>query len=260
MNSRDLREIDGQRRLRGALRVAFDRTPELQPPVDFGARLRNQLHKTSRQPPAASAFPWQGVAAGIALAASLAGGIFLNRTMPSADALARDAIGDHWNCALKFRLIRRPVPLEEASRRFDGAFRLLLSVPPDHFSTPGGPARVVDRHSCGYGSRRFGHVVIQYRDRVVSLLVTDGADEPGGAVPHQIGRSINGLSVVSVNGSRHAVLLVSDLDRTELTELSESVSLPLAKRLEDPGPDRSTPVAWLITEPAQNSASRGVVD
>jgi len=247
-------EIDGRRRLRGALRAAFNGSSDLQPPMGFEARLRNQLRNASLEAPAVSAFPWLGVAAGIALAAALAGGIFLNRSMAPAEALARDAIGDHWYCALKFRLIRRPVPLEDAAKRFDSAFRVLLNVPPDDVSMPGGPARVVDRHSCGYGGRRFGHVVIQYRGRVVSLLVTARADEPGGAAPHVIGRPLNGLSVVSVNGSRHAVLLVSDLGRTELTELSESVSLPLAQRLEDPGPDRSAPVAWLIADPV---ASRG---
>jgi hypothetical protein len=253
-------EIEGRRRLRSALRVAINRTPELQPPADFGARLRSRLHNTSDEPPAISAFPWLGVAAGIALAASLAGGIFLNRTMPPADALARDAIGDHWNCALKFRLIRRPVPLEEASKRFDGAFRVLLSVPPDDFSTPGGPARVVERHSCAYGARRFGHVVMQYRGRVVSLLVTVNAPraespvEPDDPVPHLIGRPMNRLSVVSVTGSRHAVLLVSDLGSTELTQLSEFVSLPLTQRLEDFNPNRSTPVAFLIAQPSPGPA------
>ena len=252
-------EIEGRRRLRGALRIAFNRTPELQPPVDFGARLRERLPKTvAKEHHFFSAFPrqWVGVAAGVALAVALAGGIFQNRSMLPADTLARDAIGDHWNCALKFRLIRRPVPLEEAAKRFDSAFRLLLNAPPDDISTPGGPARVVERHSCAYGARRFGHVVMQYRGRVVSLLMTVNAPraerpvEPDNPVPHLIGRPMNGLSVVSVTGSRHAVLLVSDLGSTELTQLSEFVSLPLTQRLEDFNPNHSTPVAFLIARPS----------
>jgi hypothetical protein len=43
---------------------------------------------------------------------------------------------------------------------------------------------------------------------------------------------MNGLSVVSVNGTHHAILLVGDLSTAELAQLSRSVSMPLARRLE----------------------------
>jgi len=43
---------------------------------------------------------------------------------------------------------------------------------------------------------------------------------------------MNGLSVVSVTDSNHAILLVSDLDSTDLAQLSRAVSVPLAGRLE----------------------------
>jgi hypothetical protein len=65
---------------------------------------------------------------------------------------------------------------------------------------------------------------------------------------------MNGLSVVSVNGSRHAIMLVSDLDRTELTQLAGIVSLPLAERLADVTPDRTNPTAWLFARPVQEMA------
>jgi hypothetical protein len=149
--------------------------------------------------------------------------------------LAHDAVGDHQNCAVKYRLARKPIPLEEAARQFDSAYRLLLTAPPDEISTSAGTARVTERHSCVYGAHRFGHIIMEYRGRVVSLLMT-ADDETGSAgrdaIPHVIGRPMNGLSVVSVNGTRHAILLVSDLDSGELAQLSESVSVPLARRLE----------------------------
>jgi hypothetical protein len=158
-------------------------------------------------------------------------------TPSPSDALARDAIGDHRACALKFRLVRHPMPLEEAAERFDRAFRLLMTAPPDDMSTPDGAGRVVDRHSCVYAARRFGHVVFRYEGHVVSLLVTaDTAANEAAAgrvetAPHLIGRPMNGLSVMSVNGSRHAVLLVSDLGTAELTRLSGAVAAPLAEDL-----------------------------
>jgi len=236
-------EIDARRRLRTALRTSFDRATELQPPVGFADRLRDQLREASVHRHRRSTFPrWFALAAGVVLATALAAAVVLNRSMAPADAMARDAIGDHRNCALKYRLVRTPVPLEEAAQRFDSAYRLLLSAPPDDMSTPGGLVRVIDRHSCAYGARRFGHVVMQYRDRVVSLLVTakDGATgvESGDAIPQVIGRPMDGLSVVAVNGTRHAILLVGDLGGTELTQLSRIVSLPLAERVGSLVPDR----------------------
>ena len=146
--------------------------------------------------------------------------------------------------------------LEEAAQRFDGAYRVLLNAPPDDIPTPDGPARVVERHSCAYGMHRFGHVVLKYRGRVVSLLVTedDRATIAAEAIPHVIGRPMDGLSVVSVNGSRHAVMLVSDLKSSELTQLARIVSLPLAQRLADASADRANTTAWLLTPPVQIQA------
>jgi hypothetical protein len=232
-------EIDARRTLRRTLRAAFDRAPDLQPRREFLERLREDLRDAAARDHRSVFSPrWFAIAAGLMLAAVVGGAVLTKRptATQSSDALAQDAIGDHQNCALKFRLARTPIPLEEAAQQFDSAFRLLLTAPPDDVSTPRGDARVVERHSCEYGARRFGHVVLQYQGHVVSLLVianeeSTSAVETAPAVPHLIGRPMNGLSVVSVNGSRHAVLLVSDLESAELTQLSQAVSLPLAQRL-----------------------------
>ena len=241
-------EIDDRRRMRRALQAAFDRAPGLRPTADFGIRLGNQLRKAAEdeRPRRDVQSRWFALAAGVLLAAGLAGFVVVNRALTPVDALARDARGDHWYCALKNRIIRTPVPLEEAAARFDSAYLRLLSAPPDDISTPAGPARVVDRHSCAYGTRRFGHVILNYRGRVVSLLVTANDDDATGAslpdesTTHVHGRPVNGLSVVSVRGTRHAILLVGDLDEHELTQLSRLVSVPLARQLEESAnlPDR----------------------
>lgn len=254
-------EFDARRRLRGALRTAFNRAPELQPAGEFADRLRDQLRQAAVHGHRSWTFPgrWFALAAGLVLAAGMTATILLNRSPGLADALARDAIGDHRNCALKYRLVRMPVPLEEAAQRFDSAYRLLLSAPPDDISTPNGPANVVERHSCAYGARRFGHVILQYRGRVVSLLMTanggaTGAAEGADAIPHVIARPMDGLSVVFVNGSRHAIVLVSDLGSGELTRLSQIVSLPLVQRLGSVMPNRSTQTAFLTAQPFEGLA------
>ena len=241
MTGPDLREIESQR-LRTALRAAFDRDPELQPTAEFTNRLRGELSKAaSRRPPGSlRSVRWLAAAAGFVIVVGATAAIFLNGPADPYDVLAQDAIGDHRNCALKFRLHRMPVPLDEAAARFDSAYRVLLSAPPEEIDTPDGPVRVIERHSCAFGERRFGHVIMEYRGRVVSLLVTRNDDalsagEIASAVPQVIGRSTYGLSVVSVRGTRHAVLLVGDLDHKALTQLAGIVSMPLLQQL-DSGP------------------------
>ncbi len=243
-------EIDARRRLRGALRDAFHRAPELQPSAAFRERMRDQLHAAARQRPRPWSFSyrWLALAAGIVLAVSAAI-VVMQRSVTPTEALARDAVGDHQNCALNYRLVKRPVPLEQAAQQFDSAYRVLLSAPADDIATPDGVARVTERHSCAYGGRRFGHIIMKYRGRVVSLLLTanDGGTANSGqdAIPHLVGRPMNGLSVVSVNGTHHAILLVSDLQAADLSQLSRAVSVPLMRRVDDLVSD-STPVTLRI--------------
>jgi hypothetical protein len=252
-------DIDARRRLRGALRDAFNRAPELQPSVDFQDRLRDQLRDVSADGVRSWSLSrrWLALAAGVVLAVGVAGLVFMKRSVVSTEALTRDAVGDHQNCALKYRLVRMPVPLEEAAQEFDSAYRLLLNAPPDEIFTPDGVARVTERHSCAYGGRRFGHVIMEFRGRVVSLLMTtnDGGTGDAGpdAIPHLIGRPMDGLSVVSVNGTHHAILLVSDLGSTELAQLSGAVSVPLARRLEvNLMPDRGSVASLQFERPFQS--------
>ena len=255
-------EIDARRRLRGALRTAFNRAPELQPAGDFPDHLRDQLRQASVHRRRAWTFSgrWLALAASLILAAGVTAAIVLNRSPVPAAMLAGDAIGDHRSCALKNRLVRMPVPLEEAALRFDSAYRLLLSAPSDDISTPDGPVHVVERHSCAYGAHRFGHVILEYRGRVVSLLLTANrrgttAADAAAAIPQVIGRPMDGLSVVSVNGSRHAVMLVGDLGNNELTRLAGIVSVPLVQRLAGVASDRTEQAAWRFAQPIQELTS-----
>lgn len=74
---------------------------------------------------------------------------------------------------------------------------------------------------------------MEYHGRVVSLLMTAKDEEAHGAetdaIPHLIGRPMNGLSVMSVDGAHHAILLVGDLNSTDLAQVAKAVSMPLAQ-------------------------------
>jgi hypothetical protein len=230
-------DLDGASRLRAALRDAFDRSPDLEPPANLTAKLRARLEEEAdpRRSTGISRRSWLGLAAGLVLTIGLTGRLITDRAAASAEALARDAIGDHRNCALKYRLARTPVPLPEAAARFDTAYRLLMTAPPDEVPAPGGAIHVLERHACAYDGRRFGHVIMQYRGHVVSLLMTAGSTAAGsqgdGTIAHAIGQPVNGLSVVSMTRSGRSILLVGDLEHDELTELSRIVAEPLAQRL-----------------------------
>jgi hypothetical protein len=249
-------DIESGRQLRDAVRAAFNRAPGLRPSNEFRERLRKQLRDDATKRGRFAGLSWRrlAIAAGIMLAAGLSVAVLLERSSASDDAQAHDAIGDHRNCALHYRLVRHPVPLEEAAQRFDDAYRVLMAAPPDQISTPGGLVHVLERHSCEYGAHRYGHVVLRYRDRVVSLLVTTTgtrAARSSVTIPRVIGRPLEGLSVVAVNGTRHAVMLVGDLDPRELTQLAGIVSLPLVQQLAGGQPDPSTMTASLFVHPLQ---------
>jgi hypothetical protein len=232
-------EMAVRRQLRGSLKAAFDRAADLQAAPDFAERLREQIRAAAADAGRDRPFSrrWLMLAASVVLTAGVAGAVFMTRSTAPLDALARDAIADHWSCGLKNRPLGTRVSLEEAAQRFDRAYRLLVKAPPDEISTPNGPARVVDRHSCAYGPRRFGHVILHYRQHVVSLLVTADDEGLGGVAlppdldPHLRGEPVNGLSVASIRGAHHAILLVSDLEGPELTQLSTTVSVPLVDQL-----------------------------
>ena len=64
---------------------------------------------------------------------------------------------------------------------------------------------------------------------------------------------MNGLTVVSVDGAHHVIVLVSDLNSAELTRLAQAVSLPLAQRLEvSLGRDEGSFASLQFADPLQS--------
>jgi anti-sigma factor RsiW len=230
-------ELNERRRVRSALRAAFHDAADLEAAPDFAARLRDHVREQGESDRergrAASRRSWMAVAACLVLAIGATGVVMRHQADPLANALAQDAIGDHRNCALKYRAVKMSVPLPEASTTVDSAYRVLISAPPNEIATPGGLVRVVDRHACAYDSRRFGHVIMQYRGHVVSLLLTAGGagTAAGDSIPRPIGQPTSGLSVVSVTAADRSILLVGDVGSSELTKLSTIIATPLARRL-----------------------------
>jgi hypothetical protein len=144
--------------------------------------------------------------------------------------LSEAAAGDHRDCAIKFRLAEDPIDLEEAGHKYDRAYINLTSVVKTRSADASGQFEFIESHSCVFKGRRFAHLVIRHRGRVVSLVVAErgqeelaaGATGSGQATPSDEARrqviacSRSGEFQVSCfETARHAIFVVSDLSEAE---------------------------------------------
>ena len=230
-------EMESRRALRAAIHRAFTNARSLGMRDGFRdgtvSRLRAiAFPKTRRQFFAV----WRYIAAAVVLVALTGVGLFLLSSRAS--AAARDAAGDHRDCAILMRLGEKPISLEDAAARYDASFRLLQNTPADELTTPAGLVRVVRRHSCQFHGRRFAHIILQIRGQIVSLLVT-GEDaqkiksvSDADAQPHlEWLPTINGFNVVSFKTPEHVAFLVSSLDKQELGQMAQVLADPVYRRL-----------------------------
>ena len=233
-------DLAARRALRAAVRRAFHNARNLDPSPEFIGRLRTTLQEAALKVPARRKIrfqTWWALAATVLLVAALGLAYRGRDWITATGALARAAVGDHLNCALHFRLAEKPITLEDAARRYDVAYRVLESLPPNEVTTVAGTAHVLERHSCVYAGRRFAHVVLDYGGTRVSLLVTagDGSAQlalPAEMLPHvtSAGR-VDDMSVVSFRTSRHMVFVVGDVAQADLVKLADAVSGPLYRGL-----------------------------
>ena len=227
-------DIAGRRAMRAGLRSAFSGAEELRPRPDYATELLARLRPS--QPAIVIPQPaievsrrsvlqsWWALAAGLALAAG--GGLFVRQSSSRSRLalLARAASGDHQNCAVKFNLAERPIPLEEAGRRYGAPYAALATFEPPAVD---GSLDLLERHSCVYQGRRYGHVVFRYRGALTSLLVTDGTPP---ATP-ELEPSDSGTAVASLPAGRFLGFVVADLDRPTVLRLAQTLAEPLSQHL-----------------------------
>lgn len=269
------RELAARRALRDKLRASFARAPELRMRDEFGEQLRASLRARALGDtirPGARRRAWLAIAATVVVAVFLglagarlrqhaAAGLAGNgavrshdragdtagspatragantATGASAAEYVRLAVGDHQNCAVKFALPEDPIDLDEAGHKYDNAYVDLRGAVAAALKDSPDSIKLLEAHSCVFEGRRFGHVVLRYRDHIVSLQVT-GAARPGagdasaGDAGRASARSEQGVMSCSRSGgysvscfetARHAVYVVSDL--------SEAKNLSIARDL-----------------------------
>ena len=152
------------------------------------------------------------------------------------------ALGDHLNCAVRFRLPAGPINIDQAGKQYDRVYIKLAKAVAPQKTALSGALRLVEAHSCVFEGHRFGHFVFKYGDHLVSLLVTgmgspnstnnkdfDASITSGVDLKEQVTRSflIDGYRVSWFRTARHAVFIISDLPEAQNLAVARYLS-PLA--------------------------------
>ena len=246
-------ELTERRELRSRVKAAFVADSSLQPHNEFVARLSSDLRHTARQHEGRR--PWWRLGALTAglIALLAAGGLAwrasAERSWLTIDyaaqeravrQIARDAAGDHRDCALHFRLSEAPISLEDASHRYGDVYRALATA-----ITPGRddaqqPFEVVESHSCVYKGRRVAHIVLRSRGKLVSVViaergpasVTTGnqAQIAGNAGVVSL-RAVDGFNSAFFTARHHIVFVVSALNEYENLAIAKAIAPSLSRTL-----------------------------
>jgi hypothetical protein len=228
------RELGARRQLRSTLRASFAHADALKIRDEFADNLKVRLRavalrETKRPVPRLA---WLAMAACLVLA--LGFGLRMILRQPDGEQAAvraamaeigRSAAGDHANCAVKFRLLEKPIPLEEAGLKYDRAYLNLSEVVNSRLTELSGDIQLVESHSCVFNGRRFAHLVLRDHGSLVSLLVTElSTPILGQGTKHSLGDGsqqvfacpeFEGYQVACFKTASHAIFLVSDLAEVE---------------------------------------------
>jgi anti-sigma factor RsiW len=221
-------EIESRRRLRTAIRGAFERAPDLRPSPEFLASIGQRVREQGeRRRPTHTRRNMLAIAASLLLVSGVG---FGGRAWLGASrfaGLVRAAAGDHQNCAIRFTLKEQPISLEEAAQRFDPAYGSLVAVAPAPARLAHGELTVLERHACVFDGRRFAHIVLRYRGNLVSVLV---APDRLARVPHEL-ESLDATRVASFRVGRFAAFVVSPSSDEETREIADAFLGPLTNAL-----------------------------
>lgn len=156
--------------------------------------------------------------------------------------MTREAVGDHENCALHFRLREKPILLEEAAEKYDKFNKDLdktiaaavqnVALTENESGKSAGKIEFLDAHSCIYNRRRFAHVILRRGDKKISVLVAD-TDLPANANGDQIAAQSEGaMQTASFRAAQHAVFVVSDLSERENMLVAQAISPAVRRHIE----------------------------
>ncbi len=272
-------EFAARRELRARVRSAVKNSPETQINPAFAARLQTNLRAAALERPTVwekirvgEFFNPKALAfAASLLIVALAGALWLSRSSSNETTIAennqsnqaseipspaespivevvraawqqltREAVGDHKNCALDFRLEEEPITLKQAAEKYGKYNRDLDKTVAASLNEifaekqTGGTAdkiQIYEAHSCVFQGKRFAHVILLYRNRRISVLVTE-ADLPGAGDGEIFSEANGGMLVARFRTARHAVFVVSNLTATENVNIAQKLSPAVRRHIE----------------------------
>lgn len=148
------------------------------------------------------------------------------------------AVGDHENCAVKYNLKEDPITLDEAATKFGAYNKDLDTIMMTAFKTAAnkevsGDIEFIESHSCVYEGRRFAHVVVRHKGKMVSLLMTD-TDLPGENDAVQTAVYDGAVRAAGFLVGHHAVFVVSQLADPDNVALAKAVAPAIRSHVEKP--------------------------
>jgi hypothetical protein len=265
-------ELAARRELRTILRASFTKAEDLQMPDEFASRLHNELHTAATVGPMSLNMLPRAlmIAAGVVLALTFGAIAVWQQQVqtnsqgthksppqntapvkapdiqPRPDEIAVEAnailarmselaAGDHRDCAIGHRLPDRPIPLEEAGRKYDRAYLDLTKAVMSHPDNFNEMIELVMAHACLFRGHWFAHIVVRYHGRLVSLLVTRLEGSSGIAMPKEKLLKDSAAQVIACSTSggfqiscfrtaQHGVFVVSDLEEGENLVLARKLA------------------------------------
>ena len=154
--------------------------------------------------------------------------------------LTREAVGDHKNCALDFRLEEEPITLKQAAEkygRFNKDLDKTVAASLNEIFAEKQTVEAADKvqfyeaHSCVFQGKRFAHVILLYRNRRISVLVTE-ANLPGAGDEEIFSEANGGMLVARFRTAHHAVFVVSDLTATENVTIAQKLTPAVRRHIE----------------------------
>lgn len=231
------RELAARRNLRRKLRSGFEGAPDLQMRKEFEARLTTQLRDVALSRTRISVTKYVAIAASLVVVATLVFMVVQQRRRSQLTAsLVESVVGDHRDCALNHRLDEKSIDLDEAGRKYDRVYINLASAVMAEGRLPAG-VELVEAHSCVFKNRRFGHVILRYRDQLVSVLVTS-IDEKDHGSSTELKETFpavqaNGFQITHFETTRHAVYVVSGLSETETLSIARAIEPLVSRHIRD---------------------------
>lgn len=253
-NCRDCRDLLAVRRsVREHLRRAVAEAEESQMDPAFAVRLRESLNASTSRP-SFLGFRLVGAAAAILVIGVLAvyiahfetdppNFVDVGSPVPSNQIIAptgtqvipamlrqaaNDAFDDHKNCALAHKLKEKPISLEKAARTVDsvnlGLDKATVEALREKF---GNDVELIKAHYCLINGRYFSHVVLSYRGRALSVLLTK-LSETEDASPAACGTD-GDLGSACFSSDGYGIYVVSDSGDDLL--VANSIFEPLSRHI-----------------------------